>query len=223
MAGAGLAAAVMAAVWFADRADDDLQPQIPATGSSPGVAGGNTRVPILSWHRRGAVPGLADASSADAKARDGGTRDARAWDDLEMTWRGEHSDDDWTTNIRGYLWAMFPSESIEVLDGVTLDCRETLCRVEVPGSLVGHFLGHHADLANPGLPHAHRFVHPDAGGGLVLFISREAHAEEYFGTTTVWNVVDAQVPLMQDPGDARPTAVVSRNDGATSEYYYEDE
>jgi hypothetical protein len=130
----------------------------------------------------GAADGTPDASSVNRAPPD--WLDAGPWgfDDLAAFWQKERVDPEWSANVKEYIYAMLEPEdlNLDVLNGV--DCRQTLCRIEMNAAHM-QAIARLRGTGGAGQPRfAHRFQKGDSDGAavMVVYTARDDLVERVF-------------------------------------------
>jgi hypothetical protein len=110
--------------------------------------------------------------------------DAGPWqfDDLATFWEDERHDPEWSANVKEYIYAMLEPEDLNLDVLSRVDCRETLCRVEMNASHIPALSRLRATASGGGPPRfARKFVNADSGAHVVIvYIARDDLAERVF-------------------------------------------
>jgi hypothetical protein len=106
----------------------------------------------------------------------------RSHQELAEHWKAEPRDSEWSEDVRGYLTAMLEAVDAAVDPVRAVDCRQTLCRIELDATAALLQLSEAAASAH------FRFVPAVAGEGearvLVLFAPRQELADRVLGPET---------------------------------------
>jgi hypothetical protein len=100
--------------------------------------------------------------------------------DLEERWQGEPHNEEWSANTRTFVSAMLESsggtpENVEVVD-----CRRTLCRLELGASNTTSIYRMGQGLVKDKVPLLATFTRSDGGFRWTAFLAREGHEQEVF-------------------------------------------
>ncbi len=104
------------------------------------------------------------------------------FDDYAMYWAAERHDKDWSSNVESYVYAMLGAEDLE-LDLVRfVDCRQTLCRLELSAADANMraLFRLSSGLRGDGYPFVRRVAAMDGGNTVVAFIARDGLEEKIF-------------------------------------------
>jgi hypothetical protein len=103
------------------------------------------------------------------------------FDDLAGHWEKERKDPEWSSNVRSYLSAMLEPEELDLDLLRDIDCRETLCRVEMNAAHMPVI----ARLRGGSGPDRARFAHKwtkevDGASVVVVYTARDDLSERVF-------------------------------------------
>jgi hypothetical protein len=129
-----------------------------------------------------AADAILDASSASRSIPawlDGGRL---GFDDLAARWQEERTDPEWSSNLKSYMYAMLEPEELD-LDLVNLvDCRQSLCRIELNPAHMRALVRLRANTGGGQPRFAHKLVKGEGDGSavMVVYTAREDLAERVF-------------------------------------------
>ena len=163
-------------------------PEVAAVVARPAAAPLTTAARTPPPPRPGALPppstsrrgnSLAPAAAAAWYERDGG---AFSFDELVEQWRSEPADQDWSGNIASFIYAMLEPAELEHEVIRSVDCRNTLCRVQFDTRQMNTLLRLNESLAAEAhSPFSEHFDEGEDGGSVVeVMIARDDLASRVF-------------------------------------------
>ena len=132
----------------------------PVTPGSRGATIGNVPRPVAFRHGTAAVEPAAAPSAA------AGTPLAAE----QAQWSSEETDTDWTQNTKKYLTDMLESQNASPSILRTIDCRQTLCRVELEEDDMDALRGVETSLKTDGYRFSYAFGDLSQ---IIVFVSRD--------------------------------------------------
>ncbi len=144
--------------------------------AAPGPAGRSQR-PAFGWLEDESP----DASTANRSMPGWLDAGPRGFDDLASYWEKERRDPEWSSNVRAYLSAMLESEELELDLVRDVDCRETLCRIEMNAAHMPVIVRLRGGAGPDRARFAHRWTtEADGASIVVVYTARDDLAERVF-------------------------------------------
>ena len=160
----------------APRPTDTVEAPEPASAAREATAFRSPPpAPLPALGSRASLPAVAAPPAPPPwYAGDGGPH---AFDELLDHWHDESPDREWSSNVTSFIYALLETNELqhEVIRNV--DCRETLCRIQLEGSQMDTLIRLNTTLTNDDhYRYSQRFSEEEDGGTLVEVISRETRS-----------------------------------------------
>jgi hypothetical protein len=151
-------------------------PSKPPAGSAVGAsAAASSRLPMKQL---APMPRQAPLPATDRPPQQDHVYDTRTFERMSQDWGRERDDPDWSTNTSTFIQAMLETMEVDAedrhLDGLSVRCRTSVCRVDARGELVT--LSQLLDSSRDQQDHVTFEVHQgDGDSGMIVeaYVARE--------------------------------------------------